>query len=188
MSCSRTTSIRLWESLELLFVRIRVKANQNSLASFDSRSSQVASRPQHQANEFIVRRAIFNEVYFGDLPAFGHDEFAHAVQQVEHFVFADAFLARVDLFFCRDVSGRKKLLRAGARCSAVAVVVPVDFLRHGVLSRVWSQRQQLPAQYLINRATIVAVTELLVRIRHQPHANQFITALITFTTAFERSP
>ena len=120
--------------LKLLFIGIRVKSNQHRLATFDGRSSEVASRTQHQTDEFIIRRPILNEVYFGDLFTFGHDQLAHSVQQLEDLIFTDAFLAGIDLFFCCHISRRKKLLRAGARCSAVAVVIPVDFLRHGVLS------------------------------------------------------
>jgi len=107
-----------------------MEPNQHGLAHLNGWSSQVAGRPEHQFRKSGIVGSIFFQVYLGHLFALGDEHFRHAFKQRKSPLFAEAFLLGIDFCFRINIMGRKKLLRAGTRCSAFAVVTPVCFFGH----------------------------------------------------------
>ena len=113
-----------------LGVVLFVESDQHGFADLHRRGSEVAGWSQHQSDQFVIIRSIFFQIDLGDLFTFGDQHLVHTLQQGERIISADAFFFRVNLLLGINVVGGKKLLRAIARRSSLAVIAPVNSLCH----------------------------------------------------------
>ncbi len=105
-----------------------VEPNQDHLADLQSRSTEISSWAKHHLDEGFVIRAIFFEIDTCDFLPLGYQQFCHSVQQIEGIGTPQSYFAGVDFFSNLNISGRKKLLRAGAGRSALSVITPLNLL------------------------------------------------------------
>lgn len=109
--------------------RVVVEAYQEGLALADGRRAQVARRTQHMCQKCGIVGSLLLHIEGGHLPPFGHDDSGGIRGQLEC-ILASELGGRADGFFRSDVVLGKEPLRFGARCSPVAVIVPIDLTGH----------------------------------------------------------
>ncbi len=112
-------------------IRILAEPNEQDRSLSQSRRPQVAGRPEHVAQEGLMVRGIALHREGDDLAALADDDRGNVPRQTER-VGPPELRFGVDRFLRGDVMIRKEPLRALARGSSVAVVVPIDGSGHGV--------------------------------------------------------
>ena len=111
-------------------VKIFVEANDNFFPDNQSRRTQIPGWPKHHACKHTVLRTVLTQIHFGHLLAFGNKQTRLTLEQLQSFRATVPHFSGVDFLSHFHVTGRKKLLRAGARRSALAVVTPPNRFCH----------------------------------------------------------
>ena len=117
-------------STENFRVDLIVESNQHRFADLHRRCAKIACRTEHYRSKRVVIRTVFLKINTRDLLALGDQQRGHPFQQGQRLGITVSRFASIDLFAGVYVAGRKKLLRTSAGRSALAVVTPVDLLRH----------------------------------------------------------
>lgn len=118
------------ESTDQFLVHLGIEADDHRRPRLVRGRPQVARRPEQQAGERVVVGPILGEVDARDLLPLGDEQRLRVAEDLEGAGRVVALLLGVDDLGDLDIVGRKKLLRAGARRSALPLVAPVDLARH----------------------------------------------------------
>ena len=121
------------QTSEELPVRVRVESDHPGLPLPDGGSSEVAAGTQTGLHEFGEFGRVVLEIELEHLLALRHDHARRIAKDLHEILLSVAFLGRVDRLTDRHIPAGEKIVGAGAARSALAVVVPVDALGHGVL-------------------------------------------------------
>lgn len=112
-------------------IHLVIETDDHLLPHHQSRRAEVSGWAKHHFQYFFVRCVGFFAVDLHDLFAFGGVDGSRRRNQLERFGFLMDVLFRIDNHFGFDAFLRKKLLRFRASLSALAVVIPINFLSHG---------------------------------------------------------
>jgi hypothetical protein len=116
--------------VEDLLIPIGVEAHDEDVSYPEGWRPQGAAAPQNELGDVIVRCASC-EVELDQLLALRDPDLLGLPGVIEGLISLDLDLVGDDELGLLDVSGSQELLGAGAACSGLAVVVPLDVGRHG---------------------------------------------------------
>src|SRR2546425_1585666 len=106
-------------------VRLRVEPDEQRPTDPKRRRPEPAGRPEQKLEQLGLRRPGHGEVHADGLLAPGDPDLVDVLRHAERGLAGDRRLPRVHLLDDADLPLRKKLLRAGAGSSALAVIAPI---------------------------------------------------------------
>ena len=125
-----TVSLPTVSSAKDISVQVLIETNEHFFPNDQSGRTQIPCGTKHHPGQHRIVRTILAQVNFRHLLSLGNKQTGFSIKQSQRLCVTVTHFAGINFLSHFHITRRKKLLRTGARCSALAVVTPPNRFSH----------------------------------------------------------